>query len=55
MKKSILALIALAACFTGTAAIKPADINKAVVNVVTYDANGNVVKKGEYSYGRVVQ
>lgn len=46
MKKSILALIALAACFTGTAAIKPADINKAVVNVITYDANGNVLQSG---------
>lgn len=42
MKKTILIIIAAIAAFAGWAQ-KPADVNKAVVNIVTYDAEGNVL------------
>lgn len=51
MKKTILSLIAIAACCSDAAAQKPADLNKAVVNVVTYDANGNVLRS---AYGFLI-
>lgn len=44
MKKILFAFTMMLGCCAGISAQKAADLNKSVVNVVTYDANGNVLQ-----------